>query len=133
MASFLNIDPSKIKIAKVTPGSVIIDFFIIPFEQPDTPASTPDPVTITTQEQSELPPPDAAPDQVPQQSEEEQESQQSVMDTIANTISQGAKSGALSSSLGVSVSGVTASASKPKPSGYVSPYVVDEDQTMIII
>jgi len=50
MAAYLGIDPSKIKIAKIVPGSVIIDFVIIPVEKPDTAADEPEPVIVNSQE-----------------------------------------------------------------------------------
>lgn len=50
MAAYLGIDPSKIKIAKIVPGSVIIDFVIIPAEKPDTAADEPEPMIVNSQE-----------------------------------------------------------------------------------
>lgn len=53
MAAFLNIDPSKIKIAKITEGSVIIDFVIIPFEVEDVLSDAPDPIIVNSAEDME--------------------------------------------------------------------------------
>lgn len=53
MAAFLGIDPSKIKIAKITQGSVIIDFVVIPFEIEDAAADSPEPVVVNSEEEEQ--------------------------------------------------------------------------------
>lgn len=53
MAVFLGIDPSKIKIAKITQGSVIIDFVVIPFEVADVASDRPDLVIVNSAEAAE--------------------------------------------------------------------------------
>ena len=53
MAAFLGIDPSKIKIAKITEGSVIIDFVIIPFEFEDVSSDAPEPIVVNSAEDAE--------------------------------------------------------------------------------
>lgn len=50
MAAYLGIDPSKIKIAKIVPGSVIIDFIVIPTEKPDAAADEPEPLIVNSPE-----------------------------------------------------------------------------------
>lgn len=50
LSSFLNIDPSKIKIAKITQGSVIIDFVIIPFEEEDSKSDEQEPIIVNSEQ-----------------------------------------------------------------------------------
>jgi len=50
MAAYLGIAPSKIKIAKIVPGSVIVDFVVIPSEKPDAAADEPEPLIVNTPE-----------------------------------------------------------------------------------
>lgn len=54
VAAVLNIEPSKIKIAKIAEGSVIIDFFVIPVEMPDAAADEPEPLIVSDEETAEL-------------------------------------------------------------------------------
>lgn len=50
LSVFLNIDPSQIKIAKITEGSVIIDFVIIPFEQEDSKSDEEEPIIFNSEQ-----------------------------------------------------------------------------------
>jgi len=53
MAAFLNIDPSKLKIAKIQKGSVIIDFLIISNEKEDASSEAPEPNIVANQEDAD--------------------------------------------------------------------------------
>lgn len=54
LTAYLGIEPSKMKIAKIVPGSVIIDFAVIPVEKPDAAADEPEPLIINSQETADL-------------------------------------------------------------------------------
>jgi len=64
LTAFLNIDPSRVKIVKIVPGSVVIDFQVLPAVLPSDPAAPgtePTPVDTSTQNFTPPPPPTSDP------------------------------------------------------------------------
>jgi len=130
MAAFLGIDPSKIKIAKIQKGSVIIYFLIISNENADVPSEATDPIIVANEEDSE-----AATDpnnttfvteEVPEEQSQQEEKQNfDALSSIQSKIEDGQSSGQLSESIGYSVSSMISEITMTNPVDLIDDPKVD--------